>query len=227
MLLEEKPFGFVFQFGSFLGCFGNRHASLEDMKKQFPKLQFVGVKQTHSDLALHHRNQSSDSIEADAIFGNTPNIAYYIKTADCGPILLIDGKTNYVSAIHAGWKGVALRIVPKTIEALLHETKSTASHLFAVVGPHIQQPSFEVDEPVKNQIFQSVASCPAEAARKRGDKFDVDLNLILKIQIAEMGLPADHVNSLMIDTKINKDFHSYRRDREKSGRNISFVARLT
>lgn len=224
--LEEKEFGYIFQVGPYFGGFGNRRGTLEKLKKQYSSFSFFGVKQTHSDIAHIYNQEASDQCEADAIIGCFPGIIYYIKTADCVPVLLIDENSKAVSCIHAGWKGVANRIVPKTIQKFLSHTKSSSHSLTAIIGPHIQKPSFEIEVSVLEQLKGSVSYWPDEVALARGSKYDADLNLVVKLQLEEMGLSADQVNSLMIDTKTNLDFHSYRRDRENSGRQISFIGRL-
>jgi hypothetical protein len=53
----------------------------------------------------------------------------------------------------------------------------------------------------------------------------VDLNQIMKEQLIQEGIPADHVYDLHLDTFTNPLFHSHRRDKEKAGRQVSFIYR--
>lgn len=223
--LNKKDFGYVFEWGPFIGGFGNRYGTLEVLRKQYPRFQFFGVKQTHSDQAHIYHHEASDQYEADAIIGSVPDVIYYVKTADCIPLLLIENKTKSVACIHAGWKGVTSRIVPKTIQKILQLTRASSSSLSVIIGPHIQKPSFEVDEPVFELLKKSVSIWTSEMVEVQNSKFNVDLNLIVKLQLEEVGITAGQVNSLMIDTKCDLDFHSYRRDRDQSGRQISFIGR--
>ncbi|MFN9068966.1 MAG: laccase domain-containing protein, partial [Bdellovibrionales bacterium] len=54
----------------------------------------------------------------------------------------------------------------------------------------------------------------------------VDLNVLLLDQLVSLGIQADQIKWLNLDTKSDLRFHSHRRDRELSGRQISFIARL-
>lgn len=75
------------------------------------------LKQEHSDLVLSIDNHSRSGVVADASFTITVGLVSVVLTADCVPILVGDRKGRIVAAIHAGWKGIASRIIGNTIEA--------------------------------------------------------------------------------------------------------------
>src|SRR5262249_13822575 len=63
--------------------------------------------QIHSpDVVTAERPWTTDARpKADALVTKVPGLAVAISTADCGPILLADGRAGVVGAAHAGWRG--------------------------------------------------------------------------------------------------------------------------
>ena len=62
------------------------------------------------------------------------NQIVWVASADCTPVLIGDILTGRVSAIHAGWRGTAQRIVPKAVEHFLKQG-SQLENLRFVMGP--------------------------------------------------------------------------------------------
>ena len=173
-------------------------------------------------VARTPENQS-DVIEADAHWTGRRNLALCISTADCVPIFAFDPEKGLVAGIHAGWRGVQSRILPNTLEALkIKNSDMTRLQLF--IGPHIQVKSFEVEFEVKNNLLASSLIKDEKFSEQISDKkFLVDLNAIVKAQGHEYGIQSDRIFDLKKDTKSDLKFHSHRRDKEKSGRQISFI----
>jgi YfiH family protein len=145
------------------------------------------------------------------------------------PALIFDQKRKVIAAIHAGWRGVANRIIPKTLHRL-KESGSRPEDLSVYIGPHIQKMNFEVGNDVRDQIIGSLGAVPKEDRDLYFDVLDdekslVDLNQVVKTQLHLEGLSSEQVFILHLDTYSNEFFHSYRRDKEKSGRQISFICR--
>lgn len=228
MNLRDLPCGIWIETPAVGILFGNRDSSFDNLKKQFPDLAWSRIKQTHSDIVVPAETYETPVREADSQFTTERDLGLVISTADCVPVMLADAKTGRIAAIHAGWRGVANRIVPKTIERLLKEGSKSDS-LYAWIGPHIQQTSFEVDSPVKDQLLAARGrdSIPEDFVKGRDDgKFLVDLNGLVKSQLRDFELAPDQVFDLHVDTKTEATFHSHRRDREAAGRNLSFIVRL-
>src|SRR5471032_1742538 len=61
---------------------------------------------------------TSQVIEADASFTQTPGIACTIMTADCLPALFCDRAGTRVAAAHGGWRGLAAGILEATVERM-------------------------------------------------------------------------------------------------------------
>jgi YfiH family protein len=228
MNLEESDLGLQIQTDKYHVFFGNKKASIEILKSKFSDYQFLRVKQTHSSFVVL---ASTEVKEADAHYTDKKNLALVVSTADCVPILIHDRISNMVGSVHAGWKGVANKILPNAIiEFAKKGVKIENCHFF--VGPHILQKSFEVEIEVKEQLKQSLAN-PSDfeslyQSNQIGnkEKFYVNLQSVLQSQILDMGGSKAQITKSEIDTKTNFNWHSFRRDKADSGRNISFIVSL-
>lgn len=220
---QECDLGFYFQNEEVLVFFGNAKATLSEIQKKFPMLQFVKVKQTHSDILVQ---ASSEIVEADAHWTTEKNKGLLIATADCTPVMIYNHKSKKIAAIHAGWRGVQNQITEKTLR-FLTELNSTADDFQIWLGPHILQNSFEVQNDVLQLLLNSSYEKEKSVHFKKIDSgFLVDLQGILKSQIFRVNELINDFYALPIDTKTNLHFHSYRRDKALAGRNLSFIAKI-
>jgi polyphenol oxidase len=221
--IREVGIGTEIQLPHALVFFGNKNAKLESLRLEYPRLSFLTVKQTHGDTVVQRvRENTLVSPEADAHWTSMDGQGLCISTADC--ISLFVHSETFVAAVHAGWRGIANRIVCKTIWRLLDSGENPAN-ISIFIGPHIRKQSFEVDDDVLKQLINSCNKGePAASPSAKSGKFLVDLSLILRLQILEFGLTESQFFDLKIDTKTNPLYHSYRRDKEKSGRQVSFIA---
>lgn len=231
MFIKETDIGFEINSPAFLFFFGKKNSSLENIQKAYPQYQYLKVKQVHGDH-LHDWQSFEESalqVEADGHATEIKKGALIVATADCIPVLVVHPHSMTVMALHAGWRGVASRIIPRALESLLKKG-AKSEEIFMVVGPHIQQNSFEVQDDVKTKLISATtkmdSSAQAWIARNKDNgKFLVDLNAIVKLQIAEFDIPSDQVFDLHLDTFADPRFHSFRRDKDQSGRQLSFVVR--
>lgn len=230
MKITETNLGYLIETPKVTALLGGEKAQIVNLKSSFKNFDFIRVKQTHSDIVVHSANVAEDyQIEADAHFTELSKTALCISTADCIPVLLYDSRTEVIAAIHAGWRGVANKIVPKTFSRL-GAIGSKAENMHVIVGPHIQMPSFEVNHQVRNEILASVdfTATTNESVYHHDlgtEKSLVDLNQVLRTQLQNCGVSFDNLYTLHIDTFVDPRFHSHRRDKEKAGRQLSFICK--
>ena len=176
------------------------------------------VKQIHSSKILVADHAGCIG-EGDALISNQPGIMLSVRTADCLPILMADTRNRAVAAVHAGWRGTLLEIVPKTVQAMAEQFGTHADDLVIAIGPGIGACCFEVGPEVATQFS---ALFPERGDLDRRTKIDlVETNLRLlgrndgrMRQIATSGLCSCCQADL---------FHSYRRDRDEAGRMVSAI----
>lgn len=222
MSFIETDLGFIQEKEGHLIFFGKNTASLDQIKKAYPDISFRTVHQKHTNLCVSSFPESQETI-ADAHFTNEVGVGLVVKTADCLPVLVFSKKQNLVLAIHAGWRGVENQITAKSLLA----AQMQEAEIF--IGPHILQKSFEVDLDVKDQLekvyLQHADKTDAQTFISKENKFFINLVSIVKKQIQSVAVPF-HLEELALDTVSDHRLHSYRRDKQSSGRNLSFIARL-
>ncbi|MBY0453038.1 MAG: polyphenol oxidase family protein [Bdellovibrionaceae bacterium] len=220
MIPFKNELGFGYKNDDVLFFFGNGSATVDKLKKHFSEFNFLEIRQTHSDIVIE---ATKTYMEADAHFSRQKNEALLIKTADCMPIMIYCSQTQRVAALHAGWRGVENQITRKTLEVLI-SSGSTKCDFDIFVGPSIQQNSFEVDR----DVFEKLVSPDLTATYyQKSDKYYIDLNAIVFQQISACTDSKARVTFSKIDTKTSLEFHSYRRGKSPSERNLSFVCLLT
>lgn len=230
MNIEQTPLGYEIRTPSLTVLMGNVNSQFDALKKHYKEYDFVRLKQIHSDAVVKSADSSLDyQVLADGHFTAQKNLALCVITADCVPLFLFDPVTELIAGVHAGWRGVATRIIPKTIDALIQQGVK-AENLQVIIGPHIQKNSFQVEVDVRDQILASLGPLtPMDRAllveEQEFKKYLVDLNSVVKMQLQQNHIAADNVFDLHIDTVTSMDFHSYRRDKEKSGRQVSFICK--
>jgi len=92
------------------------------------------------------RNQ--EGCAGDALLTNEPGVLLSVRAADCMPILMVDSRLRAVAAVHAGWRGAALRIVEKSVGDMRRVFGSRTEDILAAVGPCIRACCYEVGEEV-------------------------------------------------------------------------------
>jgi YfiH family protein len=211
-----KFIGYILEDPSVLYFFGSRHLAREDLYVQFPQFEFAFLKQVHGCSIVEADPETA--LAADGHFTSKPGLALVSQTADCIPILL--SGPGFVCAIHAGWRGVALNIIAAARSRLRATPESVA------IGPHIRRRSFEIGMDVAEKLLNS---CPPDHSQSafiyptdQPDKIFFDLNELVRVQL-QYNFTATQPWDTGDDTKSSPEFHSFRRDRERAGRQYSFV----
>lgn len=183
---------------------------------QWPRDVFVIAKQMHSDRAVWVNVETPNPIpQGDALLTRSSDIILGIRVADCVSVLFAEPRLRIVGAIHAGWRGTALEITRKTLEAL----KIKPFQLRVGIGPAICPNCFVVGEEVARQFDQSVVR---ESNDEEG-KFHVDLWQANVNQCLEVGVPERNIEVMDICTVEQNDLYSVRRGTSEK-RNLAFIA---
>ena len=117
----------------------------------------------------------------DACITSEAFTALSVTTADCLSIALW-GTDRGIGVIHAGWRGLRLGIIEKTITAMKHSFGEVAS---AFIGPHICAGCYEFS-PKDAQDF--VKRWGSDVYLPSGASGRLDLALIAKSSLREAGV---------------------------------------
>lgn len=209
-----------------------------------PTAQTYQVKQVHgnqvitpSEIEADPRFPPSGTGEvtnltaADGLLTEQPEQAVWSCTADCTPVLIGDLHTGQVSAVHAGWRGTAAKILPLAI-ARLQEQGSQLSDLRIAMGPAIAGSVYQVAEEVAAEVgatilsvagtldtlLQSLQQLPDSPilADARPGHVRLDVRRVNALQLEQLGLEPEQIAIAPHCTYQDpENFFSYRRDNRK------------
>lgn len=179
-----------------------------------------------NQFTIHHSLFTYEN--TDALITNQPQIALALNFADCVPIIFYDPVKKVIAAVHAGWRGTAAKIGPKTVEKMVNEFSCNPEDIIAVIGPAIGQCCFEIKEDVKQQLLESIN---IKVQPKTGLSINIsnaflknhaDLKLINKIQLLAYGLKKIDLCEYCTSCQ-NELFFSYRKEKGKTARHSAII----
>ncbi|MFL6202299.1 MAG: polyphenol oxidase family protein [Thermoanaerobaculia bacterium] len=185
------------------GPAGERDEILARIEPGAPPVAWA--KQIHSATVLPaHPGRCG---EGDALFGDAPDLALSVVTADCVPILLAGPRG--LAAVHAGWRGLVGGVIPAALEKL-------GGAEVAWIGPAIGPCCYEVGEEVAEQ-FPDEAVVPGSSGKPH-------LDLIAAARQQLKGV--EDIRTVAVCTRCESErLYSYRREGKGVGRNVAFIWR--
>lgn len=188
-------------------------------------------RQVHSALVLAASEASGEPWpEADGLVSDAGGQSLWVCGADCTPVLFADPASGRVAACHAGWRGVAGRILPAAIERLV-AAGSDPADLLVALGPAVSGDHYPVERWVSLEVaaaMRSQPSPPEEAlaeliaagalvADAEPERDRLDIRAAIRLQLQHSGVAPDHCSSCPLCTVEEPTlFHSWRRDRRKA-----------
>jgi len=190
--------------------------------------------QTHgaeTRVVSSEREARSDEERCDAQITSTPGILLGAKTADCVPVLLGDRRTGACAAIHGGWRGTSLSIVPRALERMQREFGTQVADVRAAIGPSARVCCYEVGSEVI-EIFRERFKDGGELfVSTRGGHARIDLQRANFNQLVQAGVSPERIHIAALCTMDrNELFFSYRREkfqRGRVGRLLAVIGRTT
>jgi YfiH family protein len=150
----------------------------------------------------------------DALMTAQRGLPLAILTADCLPVFIMDPEKKAIAVVHAGWKGVARKIIAKTVRMMRKKFSCEPADLLAALGPSIRPCCYEVAKEFLAPFAGHVLS--------RDEKLYFDLAGAAEAQLKNEGVPENHIYDSRICTSCqNDEFFSYRREGAGAGRSMS------
>jgi YfiH family protein len=217
---------------AFVGIDPVRGRTLRDQLRQVfavPPSRLGTLRQTHSAIALEMEETDADVSgrrwrEGDALWTAAPGTGVGVRTADCVPVLLAHPALPLCAAVHAGWRGIASGVIGEAVRCIAaREGRAAAGALFAAAGPSARGCCYEVGE----EVAEALLACPGggrNLARGKGaGKWNADLQSLAVEALLAAGLARGRVEAAGPCTVCSPRFHSYRREKSLTGRQLSFI----
>jgi polyphenol oxidase len=165
--------------------------------------------------------------EADVMMTDVPGFALFWAYADCVPILLHDPRHHAIALVHAGWRGTALAVAARAVEAMRTRYGTRPGELLAGIAPSIGKCCYRVGEEVREQFRADATAWACACFEERDDALDgagaprlyLDLWESNRRQLLASGLAEEHVELADTCTGCRTDlFFSHRVERGGTGR---------
>ncbi len=170
--------------------------------------------------------------EADGLRSDGGGQSLWVCGADCTPVLIVDPAGGRVAACHAGWRGVAARIVPSAIEALEADGASR-EQLLVALGPAVDGLRYQVERavtlqvaaalepgppgPVPDGALEDLQRCGALLLDPDPGRDRLDIRRATALQLERLGLAPERIALCPLCTVAEPLlFHSWRRDQVKA-----------
>lgn len=162
------------------------------------------------------------SYKGDFLVTNQP-MAVGVMTADCLPIVIYDTKTNSVGVVHAGWRGMVAGVIEQAIVQMEQAFGSCRSDMHVVFGPAARVCCYEVTAEFKEHLAQYTWG--QEVFMLRDGKLFFDMTQCALSFLHQYGLDQNTVITTYNEcTVCCLRYCSYRRDKERAGRQMTVVA---
>lgn len=188
-------------------------------------------RQVHSARVLAASDANGEPWpEADGLVSDGGGQSLWVCGADCTPVLVADPASGRVATAHAGWRGVAGRIVPAVIDRLV-AAGSDRANLMVALGPAVSGARYPVERWVSLEVAMSLQPEPrppeqalaelitagALVAEGDLDRDRLDLRAAIRWQLQHAGVSPDRCSTCPLCTVDEGAlFHSWRRDRRKA-----------
>ena len=172
-------------------------------------------KQIHSDI-IREVFADSPVMESDGMFTSVKDLMLNISIADCAAVLIYDPVQEVVMGIHSGWKGTSQNIVSVGIRKLMDKCGSRPADLLVYISPAASGLVYEVGREVAEYFPRSVTHL-------HDDKYLFDNKQEICLQLMDCGVIEANIEVSAECTMSNFGLHSFRRDKERSGRMSAFI----
>jgi YfiH family protein len=149
--------------------------------------------------------------ELDGLVTGDRGVLLASTAADCVPAYLVDPVREVIGLAHAGWRGTALGVLSRGVDAMC-DAGAMMESLHVHLGPAICGTCYEVDAPV------------LEAFDLEGNRAHLDLRGVLSEQARQLGVPAEQISASAWCTRCSDGLlHSHRGGGRSAGRMAAYI----
>lgn len=160
--------------------------------------------------------------EGDYLITSVPHAGLAVATADCLPMVIYDTKNHAVAAAHAGWRGSIAGIGEKVLDEMQRQFGTKPEDCTVIFGPAAGSCCYEVAQEFLENIPPAYHS---RVIKEQAGRLFFDNTLYNQLQLEQKGVRGQaFVKSYALCTICSPQFCSYRRDKERSQRQMTMVA---
>jgi len=159
---------------------------------------------------------------ADALVTTESGLILTVTTADCLPVFIWSDDGFVVGIAHAGWKGLAGRVVENLIKTARSVHNIPLNRFFIKIGAGIGPCCYVVD---KERLKKFIGYPMCEIHWREGEMAHLNLNAIVKVQARRQGIPEENVAVTPECTCCRDNYPSYRRAGEDFKPDLAFIVK--
>jgi hypothetical protein len=201
-----------------LAVAGNRRLVKEALGLSY----VLTARQVHGQGVYCLREQLHDDLEVDgfdALVTDLSGVGLMIQQADCQAVLFFDPVQEVIAAVHCGWRGSVLGIVPQVVTTMAENYGTDPADLQAVISPSLG--------PCCAEFVNFTSELPEEFRQFMVRDNYFDFWRITRAQLISAGMAEGRIRTAGKCTCCSDDYFSYRRACRESGgltgRNCSMI----
>ena len=181
-------------------------------------------KQTHSSNITILREDIKEVYEdIDGFVTNRKDIVIATFYADCLPVYVYDKANEVIGLCHSGWLGSFKEISTKLIETMILEYGSKVEDIIVQLGIGMGGDVYEVGKEFKEKFEDKFSKdLIIKVFSEKDNKLLFDNQLFNKELLIKKGVK--NIMTSELCTYKNEEFHSYRREGAKAGRNGAILS---
>jgi polyphenol oxidase len=179
---------------------------------------FFAAYQVHGRAVTRVQADTAPRPRCDVLVTDGGERTLLMRYADCTPVLLADTRRPAIAAVHAGWRGSAVRAAAAAVEALREHFGTSPRDIVAGIGPAIGPCCYQVGKDVvdafgdRRHLFHE----------DRLDLWEANREALL-----EAGVPAEQIEIAGVCTRCESDrFFSHRANGGQPAGRFAAVMRL-
>lgn len=181
----------------------NVEENLRRLRKALGADELFSAYQVHGNAVTLVEPHTEPRPKCDVLITQSSERALMLRYADCTPILVADPKHRAVAAVHAGWRGSAVRAAGAAVRAMQEAFGTEPADVLAGIGPAIG--------PCCYQVGQDVVDAFADRPWLFDEQSRLDLWAANRQALMETGVPAEQIEVAAICTQCQSDrFFSHR-----------------
>lgn len=200
----------------------NRDKILSLLKVNNKKI-YSGFQTHSSNIAVINEDTPKFLENIDGFITKQEDVVIFTKYADCLPIYFYDKNNRAFGCVHSGWVGSFNCIGLNALELMIENFQCKSEDILVAFGIGILMENYEVSEDFylkfKNKFSEKILENVFLKKEKKYyfDNQQFNYNLMISFGIKDENIIKNELCTY------RDDFHSYRRDKESSGRNGAYI----